>query len=265
MRELQRKVPTLVRIGVVVLTAAGFVQYGWPHPAAAATADEPAAVRSPVSSVAQSPITVQWAMTPNGHTVRDPTSGLSLALRGQWAATGEAVRFGARGGTGLGTADDRGRLSPGPRDFAVAVRLTSKTVPTGVGYSPNVVQKGLASSGAQWKLTLRPTSRGGRAACRFEGRRGQSTVIDGSSTRIDDGRRHDVVCWRQGGRVGITVDGRTTARRAVIGSITPRTPTTVANKKASGGVDDQFDGSLFCVTMAIGRGSRGAADARLGC
>lgn len=204
-------------------------------------------------------------MKPDGSAVRDLTSGLTLSLEGQWSVVGTAVRFGADGRTGLGTSDDGGRLSPRARDFAVAARLTGQRVPTGVGYSPNVVQKGLAASGGQWKMTMRPTPRGARAACRFEGRRGQLSVIDESSTRIDDGARHDVECWREGSLFGVSVDGRATSQRRSVGAISPRTPTTVANKMASAGVDDQFSGSLSCVVMVTGDGSRGAAAAQLGC
>lgn len=260
MHEPQRLIRRLIPFGVVILGLSGHAQYGRPATAAAAEAPAPTAEAqlAPARSTA-----VLWSMTPDGDTVRDPSSGLTLALGGQWTAAGDAVRFGASGGTGLGTADDHGRLSPGSRDFAVATRLTSSAVPTGIGYSPNVVQKGFATSGGQWKLTLRPTPSGTRAACRFEGRRGSATVIDGSPTRIDDGSQHDVECWREGPRVGISVDGRATSQRVAVGAIAPRTPTTVANKKASAGVDDQFNGELFCVAMVTGTGSRGAADALL--
>lgn len=208
---------------------------------------------------------VRWSMRPDGAIVRDPSSGLTLRLAGRWSAEGAAVRFGLGGGTGLGTADDGRRLSPEASDFAVAARMSSERVPTGAGYSPNVVQKGFAASGGQWKMTLRPTARGARAACRFEGRTGRLTVIDRSSTSIDDGAQHDVECWRQGSRFGVSVDGRSTSVRRRVGAISPRTPTTVANKQASAGVDDQLSGSLFCVVVVTGPGSRDAAGAQLGC
>lgn len=255
MHEPQRPTRCLIPFGAVVLGVTSLM--GSPTQASAATDGG--------RQGAQPSTSVVWTMTPDGDTVRDPTSGLVLKLGGQWSPGGGSVRFGAGGGTGLGTADDGGRLSPGTRDFAVAARLTSQAVPVGVGYSPNVVQKGLAASGGQWKLTLRPTIRGARAACRFEGRQGQTTVLDDSPTRVDDGRPHDVECWREGPRVGVSVDGRTRSRRGPVGSIEPRTPTTVANKKASAGVDDQFNGSLSCLAMVTGVGSRGAADALLGC
>ena len=207
---------------------------------------------------------VTWSMDASGGVVRDGSSGLTLGLQGRWTQLAGAVAFGAATPS-LGVSDDGGRLSPGTADFAVAVTMTTASVPRGRGYSPNVVQKGFASSGGQWKLTLRPTSGGTRAACRFEGRSGSVLVRDTAGGRLDDGRSHVVACWRAGGVLGVTVDGRSTQLRRDVGAISPRTATTVANKRADAGVDDQLVGSVACVAMALGAGSRDLALSRAGC
>lgn len=225
----------------------------------------PTSTAAPGAVVTQGSRAVQWSMSPRGGVVSDPASGLSLELRGRWLDAAGWVRFGGSGVPSLGVSNDDGGLSPGDLDFAVAARLTSTTVPVGKGYSPNIVQKGLAGQDGQWKMSLRPTSRGARALCRFEGSRSRATILAVSTVVVDDGRHHDVECWREGVRIGITIDGHTTSAARTVGTIRPSTPTTVANKKSNGGVEDQFSGSIGCVVMAIGAQSRGAALADLGC
>ncbi len=208
---------------------------------------------------------VVWSMSPRGGVVTDPAFSLSLELTGRWADDDGWVRFGGSGVPSLGVSHDGARLAPNDSDFAVAARVTSAKVPVDRGYSPNIVQKGLAGQGGQWKMTLRPTSRGARGLCRFEGARGRTTISDATSVVIDDGRHHDIECWREGVRIGITVDGHTTSAVRAVGAIRPSTPTTVANKKINAGVKDQFNGSIGCVVVMIGQGSRGAGLAHLGC
>ncbi|MBB2984943.1 hypothetical protein [Terracoccus luteus] len=229
----------------------------------ATTASATMATTTTTTTTTATPL-VTWSMDSSGGVVRDGTSGLTLGLQGRWTQLAGAVAFGAATPS-LGVSDDGGRLSPGTADFAVAVTMTTASVPRGQGYSPNVVQKGFASSGGQWKLTLRPTSGGTRAACRFEGRSGSVLVRDSAGGRLDDGRSHVVACWRAGGVLGVTVDGRSTQLRRDVGAISPRTATTVANKRADAGADDQLVGSVACVAMALGAGSRDLALSRAGC
>jgi hypothetical protein len=233
-------------------------------PATAGPATTASATTATTTTTATATPLVTWSMDSSGGVVRDGTSGLTLGLQGRWTQLAGAVAFGAATPS-LGVSDDGGRLSPGTADFAVAVTMTTASVPRGQGYSPNVVQKGFASSGGQWKLTLRPTSGGTRAACRFEGRSGSVLVRDSAGGRLDDGRSHVVACWRAGGVLGVTVDGRSTQLRRDVGAISPRTATTVANKRADAGADDQLVGSVACVAMALGAGSRDLALSRAGC
>lgn len=232
----------------------------------AALAGSATALGGPEDAPERTTATVQavWNMVPSSGVVRDTASGLSLALHGTYTASGGSVWFGSAVPS-FGSSNDNGRLSPGTQDFAVAAVFSSVSVPRGQGYSPNVVQKGLAGRHAQWKLTLAATDVGTLAQCRFEGSGGRALVRDGSRTRIDNGQAHTVACWRSGSALGITVDGRHTTASRTIGSIAPRSATTVANKNAQGGVEDQLKGWVGCVTYAVGTGARDAALSRVGC
>lgn len=198
--------------------------------------------------------------------VKDPASGLTLSLEGSWKPLSGSVQFGAKERQGLGFENDLGRLSPRGSDFAVVANFTTATVPAGEGYSPNVVQKGRYGTGGQWKMQIHASRKWGTVAeCRFEGDEGSAIVRDGTNSRLDDGRSHAVACWRQGSELGITIDGNITVIKQTVGDINPRSGITVGNKSASGGVEDQLDGSISCVVAAIGQDSLGRALSRSGC
>lgn len=232
---------------------------------ASASSPEPAGSAVAAAGAKGASASVRWSMSPRGNTVSDPSSGLSLKLKGDWSRTAGGVQFAAAGKPSQGVSDDGGRLSPGWDNFAVAVNLTTSTVPTSRGYSPNVVQKGFYGVGGQWKMQLHPTPKGTKGACRFEGSKGMVLLRDASGARLDDGRAHVVACWRQAGRLGISVDGHDTVSKQVVGRIKPRAATTVANKKMSVGVQDQFRGSITCIAVTIGGKSRDLALSRTGC
>lgn len=218
------------------------------------------------SAVATSTVSLQWNMSVQADAVRDPASGLTLNLQGSWTPLSGRVRFGAKARQGLGLENDLGRLSPKGADFAVVAAFTTATVPTGEGYSPNVVQKGRYGTGGQWKIQIHASKKWGTVAeCRFEGDQGSAIVRDDTHARLDDGRSHVVACWRQGSELGVTVDGRITVIEQSVGDIDPRSGITVGNKSASGGVEDQLDGSISCLVAAIGRNSLDRALSRSGC
>lgn len=218
------------------------------------------------SAAAANEVSLQWNMSVRKNAVRDPASGLTLSLEGSWKPLSGSVRFGAKARQGLGVENDLGRLSPKESDFAVVANFTTTTVPAGEGYSPNVVQKGRYGTGGQWKMQVHASKKWGTLAeCRFEGDQGSVIVRDGTNTRLDDGSSHVVACWRQGSELGVTIDGRITAIGQNVGDINPRSGITVGNKSASGGAEDQLDGSISCLVAAIGRNSLDRALSRSGC
>lgn len=115
---------------------------------------------------------------------------------------------------------DDGRLDPGSRDYAVAVRLRT-TNPFG-----NIIQKGQSGvPGGYWKFQ----APNGVVQCLFRGSAGSIAV--GSGRRLDDGNWHTVRCERTGSGVTMTVDGAVTGRRSgPTGSIANSSPLTIGGK-----------------------------------
>jgi hypothetical protein len=93
---------------------------------------------------------------------------------------------------------DNALLDPGTSDFVITIRYR-----TTHGFG-NIVQKGQAtSSGGQWKLQ----APNGILQCLWKGSLRKATL--GSTTALDDGQWHTVVCENTGTRIGMGVDGGT--------------------------------------------------------
>lgn len=232
----------------------------------------PVAAASPTTSdvlptaVAPTDVSLQLDMQAVGNVVRDPKSGISLKLQGSWSSLAGRVSFGGGGRSGVGLANDAGKLSPKSGDFAVVAAFSTASVPVTGGYSPNVFQNGFFGQGGQWKIQLHPSKKWGTLAeCRVEGDKASVLLRDSTHSRLDDNRAHVVACWRQGTQIGLTVDGRSTKVKQAVGSINPRSGVTVANNRTTQGAGDQLDGSISCVVAAIGRDSLDRALSRSGC
>lgn len=234
-------------------------------PVASAAQADVGATNPLVSTSSPTTQSTLWSMDPVGDVIHDRSSGPSLRLRGTWARSSGGVRFGNVGTPSMAVSEDRDVLSPGWANFAVFVDLSTNSAPTSRNFSPNVVQKGYSGVGSQWKMQLRPSSEGTKADCRFEGTKGIVVVRDRSGIRLDDSRAHVVGCWRDGGSLGVTVDGHNTIVKRTVGSIKPRTATSVANRKITAGIEDQLRGSVTCVSIAIGPDSKRLALSRSGC
>lgn len=243
-----------------VLAGVGLSSVAIGAPAAFASTD--AGQASPLTDG----VMVQWDMNVVRGTVTDTVSGLDLGLKGRWSPLNGAVGFGWSGGPSLGVSDDRGLLSPGWDDFAVAVSLTTDPLPTGGNFNPNVMQKGLAGDGGQWKVELYPNAKWGVVAgCRFEGNQGSVLVRDTSHNRLDDAKPHVISCWRAGKTLGVTVDGRDQTVKSSVGVINSRAGVTVANKGVTAGSEDQLEGSISCITFIKGAGAKERASSIARC
>jgi Laminin G domain len=102
----------------------------------------------------------------------------------------------------LVTVRDHDALDPGSRDFAVSVRLRTRSS------FGNVVQKGQATvSGGSFKLQI-PS---GRVQCWYRGTSGQLLVT--APKAINDGQWHTVKCIRDRQGVVLEIDGTTVAEK----------------------------------------------------
>lgn len=211
----------------------------------------------------------QWGMRPVNGTVVDHARSANLHLSGDWRGVpgwvGRATRFEWNGRPSAGAVRSGRLFNPGSASFAVGVTLKAETVPATGGYSPNVAQKGLFDDRGQWKLEVFHAPSGTVARCRFSGTRGHHTVLDRRGTRLNDGRWHEVVCWRTTVTYGISVDGVETHLNGTVGAISNSRPMRVAGKTADAGVTDQFQGILDCVTYVQGGHPLRLARARVPC
>jgi hypothetical protein len=153
----------------------------------------------------------------------------------------------------MGVAPRSADINPGVRDFAMSVVFTSREIPNVDTYSGNLAQKGSYDSPGQIKLQLVPAY-DGSVDCRINGRNG-SRVLS-SRINVDDGRWHTASCWRDGSRVGLTVDGTTTAATFDPGSISNNRAFRIGNKSKSADWTDQHFGSNDCTVYLIGDNAR---------
>jgi hypothetical protein len=102
-------------------------------------------------------------------------------------------------------------LNPGTRLFrwAASVHLTKAQV-TG---SSNILQKGVANTGSQWKLQVGKTQ--GRAHCVVVGTGSKVVYVARSASTIADGAWHKVLCQRSGTVLAVYVDGELKGQTAI--------------------------------------------------
>jgi len=102
-------------------------------------------------------------------------------------------------------------LNPGTRTFRWSARmLTIKTQITG---SANIMQKGVAGTGSQWKMQVGKTN--GKAQCIVSGAGSRTAYIARSSASVADGAWHKVLCQRSGTTLSVWVDNQQAGQTTV--------------------------------------------------
>jgi hypothetical protein len=232
-----------------------------------AAAGEQDAPQSPVTEVkrragaspqaAQGPVVVvgEWGMGRVGDgSDRAGDLRFSGGRRQVPGVIGGAVQF--TGAPSSGVAEGTGNFNPGVADFAMSLVFTSRAIPSGVGYSGNLIQKGRSYSQGQVKLQLVP-AHGGTVLCTVKGSDGARLLP--SRVNVDDGKWHTASCWREGSRIGLTVDGVTRTDTLDVGTIASLEPVRVGNKSALAGASDQHVGANDCAVYLIGDNAKAAA------
>lgn len=143
---------------------------------------------------------------------------------------------------------DDPRLDPGTRAFRWGATVRLAATETAAGQ--NVVQKGTASSGSQWKLQI--DGRAGRPSCVLVGRGSGRWYVVVSGVPVADGGWHTVTCTRSGGTLAITVDGRVRGRIGVPAgvAVSNAAPLRIGGKGV-GPDNDQYRGSVDDVFYAL--------------
>jgi|SRR3954454_19502857 hypothetical protein len=169
------------------------------------------------------------ALGRNGATVTLIPHGTGRAAQFPTASAARAILEGA----------DDPRLDPGARPFrwGATVRLAA----TGTSAGQNVVQKGTAGTGSQWKLQVDGSA--GRPGCVLVG--AGRWYVATASVSVADGRWHGVVCTRTASTLVTTVDGVVRGRVRVPGSVavSNAAPLRVGGKGV-GRSNDQYRGAV---------------------
>jgi len=125
-------------------------------------------------------------------------------------------------------------LNPGSADFSFGASVNFASVPPESTW--DVVRKGVSGTkGGYYKLELFDggTENGARARCYFRGPTGKSKSVVGGK-KLGDGRWHTIACSRRGGKVTITVDGRTSSNSFSLGKLANAAEITIGAKPTGG-------------------------------
>ncbi|WP_245674111.1 MULTISPECIES: LamG domain-containing protein [Actinoplanes] len=140
-------------------------------------------------------------------------------------------------------------LNPGTRPLRYGAGVLLSPAETGRG--ENILQKGYATGGGQYKLQVDGLS--GKPSCGMSDKSGGPVHIARSRTSVSDGQWHTLECRRTGPTLAIVVDDRLEASVPVPTGLSVESdqPFTVGGKGT--GLDgDQFHGTLDDLWVHIG-------------
>jgi hypothetical protein len=123
-----------------------------------------------------------------------PTGGKYVAFPDACAATNKTCP------SALLEAASNADLNPGTRFFRWSARV--HVAKTQISGSANIMQKGVANSGTQWKMQIGKTQ--GRAQCVVVG--DGKVYIARSASPVTDGQWHKLLCQRSGATLSVFVD-----------------------------------------------------------
>ena len=187
-----------------------------------------------------------WHMEESSGPMRD--SGASPANNGTLHGS---VARGAPGASGKGYSFTRGwvsvptheSLNPGSRNITITVRVKPTSLPTSGDY--DVIRKG--DFPAQfYKIELLQS---GSVHCQFGGSERIAAANSGAKIKPNTGF-HPIRCTKTGSQVMVSVDGSTTRRDVVIGSISNQSPVVLGAH--TGGTHGFFKGVMDEVSISIG-------------
>lgn len=148
----------------------------------------------------------------------------------------------------LQTTGDVARLNPGTGmiSYGATVRLGKSQT----GDGENVVQKGFATGGSEYKLQVDGDA--GKPSCAVVGTASATIYLARSSISVADGKWHVLICELRSHRLTISVDGVVRGKRPVAAGtdITNDDPVRIGGKGTSKN-NDQFNGSLDDVWITV--------------
>jgi hypothetical protein len=140
-------------------------------------------------------------------------------------------------------------LNPGTRNLRYGARVLLSPAETSSG--ENVLQKGYATAGGQYKLQVDGIS--GKPSCVMSGKTDPAIHVAKSQTSVADGDWHTVECRRTGTELTVLVDDQAGGSATVPATLEVLTaqPLSIGGK-GTGVNNDQFHGSLDDVWISVG-------------
>jgi hypothetical protein len=139
-------------------------------------------------------------------------------------------------------------LNPDDQTFAVSMHLSYSTLPSVAVGDYDLIRKGQASDGHDWKIEIMED---GRVRCLAHGTKGSKALL--SSKPLTRNSWHTIVCTFAPSAVSLTVDSTTKEQSANVGTVANSAVLSIA-AKAGGGDDggDQYTGSMNDVVITKG-------------
>ncbi|MFI7540398.1 LamG-like jellyroll fold domain-containing protein [Actinoplanes sp. NPDC049599] len=140
-------------------------------------------------------------------------------------------------------------LNPGTKNLRYGARVLLSPAETSSG--ENVMQKGYATAGGQYKLQVDGIS--GRPSCVLSDKTDPAIHVAKSRTSVADGDWHAVECRRTGTELAILVDNQAGGSVTVPAALAVVTTQPLSlGGKGTGVNNDQFHGSLDDVWISVG-------------
>lgn len=161
-------------------------------------------------------------------------------------SSGNGYRF--NGSSSIAKVPSSASLNPGIADILVTAHVRFEKIPGSEGY--DVIRKGLSTTrGGGYKMEISRNAQGtsARATCTFTGSAATESITN--TTNLADGSWHKISCAKSSTAIKIIVDGKTSTKKAKVGSITNAEPLTVGAKSIGG---DWYAGDMDEVSVRIG-------------
>jgi Concanavalin A-like lectin/glucanases superfamily len=150
----------------------------------------------------------------------------------------------------LETSGNVSKLNPGTHEVSFGATIKMRHNQTSDG--ENVVQKGFATGGSEYKLQVDGDA--GMPSCAVVGATSSTIYLAKSSVAIDDGAWHTVACDLRAGVLSITVDGTVRGKHAVpTGLSVSNSDELRIGGKGTSSNNDQFNGELDDVWVTVGQ------------
>lgn len=208
----------------------------------------------PLSAAAAGSLVAQWHMDETSGTTMLDSSGsgnngtLANIALGQSGISGTG--YGFNGSNSYVTVPDSSSLDPGSSDITFTVNVNFPDIPA-TDY--DVLRKGLSNTnGGDYKVEILKKKSGTQAwaSCYFGGSSAGKGIT--FKRNLADSQWHAITCTKTSSSISVTVDGSTSTKSVVIGSIANSSPLWLGAKFKGSTPKDRYEGLMDEVSIQIG-------------